>query len=218
LVTGAGRAGRPDPLRDSGSHEPGCLPLELHVTSWVFPRGHRIRIALSNAMWPMIWPTPYPATATVRLGQAGTRLILPVIPAEARPEPTFGSPAPEQAPPGVSHRGEMLPVRWTVQRDDTGTVAIWWRGSTTTQFQWGRVTDEEYLRYEVNDDRPAASSARGEARTEIHLDSRLLIVTSVLDLDGDSQGLNYRFRRELRQDGVLIRERSWERRYPRDGH
>jgi uncharacterized protein len=218
LVTGAGRAGRPDPLRDSSLHEPGCLPLELHVTSWVFPRGHRIRIALSNAMWPMIWPTPYPATATVRLGKAGTRLILPVIPAEARPEPAFGAPAPEQPPPGVSHRGEMLPVRWTMQRDDTGTVAIWWRGITATQFQWGRETDEEYLRYEVNDDRPATSSVHGEARTEIHLDGRMLIISSVLDLDSDEQSLNYRFRRELREDGLLIRERSWERRYPRDGH
>jgi hypothetical protein len=105
-----------------------------------------------------------------------------------------------------------------VQRDDTGTVAIWWRGSTATQFGWGRVTDEEYLRYEVTDDSPATSSAHGEARTEIHLDSRLLIVTSVLDLDSDEQALNYRFRRELREDGMLIRQRSWERRYPRDGH
>jgi predicted acyl esterase len=215
LVTGAGRAGRPDPLRDRSSD---CLPLELHVTSWVFPRGHRIRLALSNAMWPMIWPTPHPGTATVRLGPAGTRLILPVIPPEARPEPTFRVPAPVRQPPGVSHRGEMLPVRWTLQRDDTGMAAIWWRGNTTTEFGWGRVTDEEYLRYEVRDDDPASASARGEARTEIHLDGRLLIVTSVLDLDGDSRALRYRFRRELREDGMLIRERSWLRHYPRDGH
>jgi predicted acyl esterase len=215
LVTGAGRAGRPDALRDRRSD---CLPLELHVTSWVFPRGHRIRLALSNAMWPMIWPTPAPGTATVRLGPAGTRLTLPVIPRETRPEPTFRVPDPSRRPPGVSHRGEMLPVRWTLQRDDTGTAAIWWRGNTTTEFSWGRVTDEEYLRYQVSDDDPAGASARGEARTEIHLDGRLLIVTSVLDLDGDSESLRYRFRRELREDGMLIRERSWLRHYRRDGH
>jgi len=215
LVTGAGRAGKPDLMRDRRSD---CLPLELHVTSWVFPRGHRIRLAVSNAMWPMIWPTPHPGTATVRLGQAGTRLILPVVPPEARPEPTFREAAPVRQPPGVSHRGEMLPVRWTLQRDDTGAAAIWWRGTTTTEFGWGRITDEEYLRYEVRDDHPAGASARGEAHTEIHLDGRLLIVTSILDLDGDSRALRYRFRRELREDGVLVRERSWLRHYPRDGH
>lgn len=224
LVTGAGRAGRPDPLRDPGSlpaatsTEPGGLPLELHVTSWVFPRGHRIRLSISNAMWPMIWPTPHPGTATVRLGPTGTRLVLPVIPPQARPEAHFGVPGAAEQPPGVTHRGEMLPVRWTLQRDDAGTAAIWWRGTTTTEFGWGRVTDEEYLRYEVTDDRPASAAAHGEARTEIHLGGRLLIVTSVLDLDGDSESLRYRFRRELRENGVLIRERSWARRYRRDGH
>jgi uncharacterized protein len=230
LVTGAGRAGHPDPLRDAGSlpaqaalasaaaERPGSLPLELHVSSWVFPRGHRIRLSVSNAMWPMIWPTPHPATATVRLGPAGTRLVLPVIPPAVRPAPEFGTPSADQPPPDAGHRGDMLPVRWTVQRDDTGTTAVWWRGSTTSEFSWGRVTDEEYLRYEVNDDHPADAAAHGEARTEIHLNGRLVMVTSILDLDGDEQSLRYRFRRELRADGVLVRERSWHRRYPRAGH
>ena len=87
LVTGAGRAARPDPLRDAIPAAPGGLPLDLHVTSWVFARGHRIRLSLSNAMWPMIWPTPHPATATLRLGRAGTRLVLPVVPPAAGRNP-----------------------------------------------------------------------------------------------------------------------------------
>jgi putative CocE/NonD family hydrolase len=225
LVTGGGRAGHPDPLRDGGSL-PGravppagsVLPLELHVTSWVFPRGHRIRLALSNAMWPMIWPTPHPATATVRLGPDGTRLVLPVVPPAGRPAPVVAGPGPAEHAPGVRSWGEMVPVRWTLQRDDSGATAIWWRGSTGAEFPWGRVTDEEYLRYSVHDARPASASAHGEARTEIHAGGRLLIVTSILDLGGDEKLLRYSYRRELRCDGTLIRERSWERRYPRDGH
>jgi uncharacterized protein len=248
LVTGAGRAGVPDPLRDTGAAgrgaaagdgaaaggggaagaegrtagadggAAGALPLELHVTSWVFPRGHRVRLAISNAMWPMIWPTPFPATAELRLGPAGTRLVLPVIPAAepARPEPRFPEPGPEEPPDGVRHWGEILPVRWTVHRDESGTVAMSWRGSSGTDFPWGRVVDEEYLRYEVHDDRPAQASAHGEARTEVHLDGRLLVTSSTLDLDGDETSLHYRFRRELRSDGLVIRERTWDRRFPRN--
>jgi hypothetical protein len=269
LVTGGGRPGRPDLMRDAGSlpggavppgrpatdappvtdalpvtdappvtdasaagarsaegappvpAAPGALPLELHVTSWLFPRGHRIRLALSNAMWPMIWPTPRPATATVRLGPAGTRLVLPVVPPDPEADqrvPVFAEPGPGEQPPGIRHWGDMVPVRWTLQRDDTGTAAIWWRGSTGTEFPWGRVVDEEYLRYSVHDARPASASAHGEARTEFHLDGRLLIATSVLDLDSDEESLRYSYRRELRRDGMVIRERSWQRRYPRDGH
>ena len=64
MITGAGQSGA---QRDSAANpsdlEPDrkyALPIELHVTSWVFPTGHRIRLAISNALWPMIWPTPYP--------------------------------------------------------------------------------------------------------------------------------------------------------------
>jgi putative CocE/NonD family hydrolase len=221
LVTGAGSAHRG--------------PLDLHVTSWVFPRGHRIRLAVSNAMWPMIWPAPHQATATVRLGPGATRLVLPVVPAAPGGEPTapggepaapgggppapvFPAPAPAEQPPGVRHWGEILPVRWTVERDGTGGASVWWRGTSGTEFGWGRVTDEEYLRYHVHDARPAQASAHGEARTEIHAGGRVLVLTSVLDLASDSESLDYRFRRELRRDGILIRERDWHRRYPRDGH
>jgi len=232
LVAGGGRSDRPDPLRDpvapiprrgsAGTEpQPDWLPLQLHACSWVFPRGHRIRLAISNAMWPMIWPTPQPATATVRLGPTGTRLVLPVVPAADRneaPAPVFGDAEPGEELPGVSSWGDVLPVRWTLIRDDKGVAAISWRGTAGNNFPWGKVVDEEYLRYEVDDDQPAEASARGEARTEVHLPDRLLVFSSALDLDGDAESLRYRFRRELRNDGVLVRERSWERRFRRDGH
>jgi predicted acyl esterase len=220
LVTGAGRAAAPDLARDPLPPRDGVLPLELHATSWVFPRGHRIRLAVSNAMWPMIWPTPGQATAAVRVGDGATCVRLPVVPAEtgdgpARPAPQFPRPAPTEQPEGVRHWGEMLPVRWTVCRDEDGTATASWRGTSGTDFPWGRVVDEEYLRYEVNDGRPAAASAHGEARTEVHLPGRLLVASSTLDLGGDEAALRYRFRRELRCNGELVRERSWERRFPR---
>lgn len=233
LVAGGGRSERPDPLRDPAAPVPGpggvgseaepdWLPLPLHACSWVFPAGHRIRLAISNAMWPMIWPTPHPATATLRLGATGTRLVLPVVPADpadpSRPAPVFAELEEGESLPGESYWGAVLPVRWTLIRDDAGNASISWRGTAGNEFGWGRVVDEEYLRYEVRDDDPAHARARGEARTEVHLADRLLIFSSALDLDGDEESLRYRFRRELRRDGVLIRERTWERRYRREGH
>jgi predicted acyl esterase len=229
LVAGGGRSDRPDPLRDpvqpvsgpggaGAGPQPDWLPLQLHACSWVFPRGHRIRLAISNAMWPMIWPTPHPATATVRLGPTGTRLALPVVPSEQRPAPRFADFEPAEELDGVRSWGDVLPVRWTLVRDDRGVASISWRGTAGNEFGWGRVVDEEYLRYEVDDARPADASARGEARTEVHLPGRMLVFSSVLELDGDAESLRYRFSRELRRDGILIRERRWERRFRRDGH
>ena len=66
--------------------EPGReypFEIELHFTSWVFPPGHRIRVAITNSQWPMFWPTPYSMTTSLRLGgNDATRVILPVIPRE----------------------------------------------------------------------------------------------------------------------------------------
>src|SRR5215213_4329753 len=39
--------------------DPFELRIDMHFTSWVFPKGHRIRAAVGNAQWPMLWPTPY---------------------------------------------------------------------------------------------------------------------------------------------------------------
>ena len=114
--------------------------------------------------------------------------------------------------------GEMLPARWHTERDDdTGRTAVWWRGASGSKFSWGRVADEEYLRYEVADADPPHASMRGEARTEIHLVNRLLIVSSELIISSDESRLRYRYQRQLRENGMLIRERKWERTIPRVG-
>ena len=63
--------------------EPGreeTIAFDLHFTSWVFPAGHRIRLAVSNACWPMIWPSPTAMTLSLAVGEGGSSLVLPVIP------------------------------------------------------------------------------------------------------------------------------------------
>ena len=62
------------------------LEIELHFTSWVFPKGHRIRLSINNAQWPMLWPTPYSMTTSLSIGGVdGARVELPVIPKADRP-------------------------------------------------------------------------------------------------------------------------------------
>jgi putative CocE/NonD family hydrolase len=55
------------------------LGLMLNVAGATFAAGHRIRVAISTAYWPMIWPPPETATVTVFAGE----LELPVRPARA---------------------------------------------------------------------------------------------------------------------------------------
>ena len=83
---------RPAPL------EPGAfyrVRFALNHTAYRFPKGHRIRLALSSAYWPMVWPAPEPYKLCLRTGDS--KLTLPVRPARDEPEVTF-RPA-ESSPP-----------------------------------------------------------------------------------------------------------------------
>ncbi len=57
------------------------LNINLHFTSWVFPKGHRIRVAVNNAIWPMLWPTPFPMETKLLIGgNHGLKIEFPVVP------------------------------------------------------------------------------------------------------------------------------------------
>ena len=51
--------------------------IELNNLGRKIPRGHRLRLALSNAYWPMVWPSPEKNTLT--LVAANSTLALPVL-------------------------------------------------------------------------------------------------------------------------------------------
>ena len=53
------------------------IHLKLCGVAHAFPAGHRIRVALSTAYWPIVWPSPEPVTLTVFAGR-GSALLLPV--------------------------------------------------------------------------------------------------------------------------------------------
>ena len=69
--------------RESHAHpeplEPGLryrVRVQLNDVAHAFPQGHRIRLALSNAWWPTIWPSPEPVTLT--LVTSASSLVLPI--------------------------------------------------------------------------------------------------------------------------------------------
>jgi len=224
LITGEGIAGA---QRESSSEPsdlvPGqiySIPLELHVTSWVFPAGHRIRLAISNAQWPMIWPTPYAMTTSLYLGGAdGSRMEMPVVPVEAPTVPKFPPPAAAPpAPAGVTSEGETWPPQdWTVTHDlITGEAHVGWSSNDASTYPWGKMKDHEQMSYEATDNDPAVSSTHGEASTTVELPGRLLEWSVELDLKSDAKNLYYHFERRLTENGKLIREKKWDDTIPRD--
>jgi predicted acyl esterase len=224
MITGAGQSG----AQLGGAAKPADLtpgqkytiPIELHVTSWLFPAGHKIRVAISNALWPMIWPTPYVMTSSLYLGDSGTsRLELPIVPADSSSPPKY--PAIESAPPmpqPVTSEGNTWPPQdWTVTHDlMNGKTRVFWSGNDSSEFPWGRMKDHEQMSYEVQDSKPEVSTVHGEASTTVELPNRTLVWSVVLDLRSDGKNFYYHFERHLTENGAQIRTKTWDDTIPRD--
>ena len=223
LITGAGQSGA---QRDSAANpvdlKPGeiyTLPIEMHVTSWVFPRGHKIRLAVSNALWPMIWSTPYPMTTSLYVrGTHDSRLELPIVPVEAPARPAFSEPEKEKPLRGVSSEGDTWPPQtWTETHDIiAGTTRIVWIGDDESKYPWGEMKDHETMSYVVADANPAVNTIHGEAFTSVNLPNRALVWSVVLDLRSDDKNFYYHFERHLIENGKPVRDKTWEETIPRD--
>jgi putative CocE/NonD family hydrolase len=96
------------------------VEIKLFMVAHRFKRGHRIRIALSESLWPLVWPSPQIATLTFELGTSS--IVLPVRPAP-KSEAPFPIPAlPPTAQPFAGLAGK-LPEE-TAQRSRDGRVTI----------------------------------------------------------------------------------------------
>jgi len=221
-ITGAGLNGaHRDSWTEPRDLEPGksySLDIELHLTSWVFPKGHRIRVAISNALWPMVLPTPYPMTTSLALGgPQGSRLVLPVVPSKGTPAPEFSPPQPAEERTDIKNQGFPWPGEWTVERDEARQkTTVHWKGKDGYEYPWGTENDFENLTYEGDDAHPETSSVRGEAESIFALKGRTLTWRGHLLVTTDRDNFNYKYTRELLKDGKVLKTKTWQETIPRD--
>jgi len=207
LVTGAGTAaGR----SETGSAE---LQLALHWTSWRFEPSHRIRLALSTALWPMFWPAARTGPVSIHAGDPATAcLSLPI------PPPRWGT---SEAPPILPSHGHeprgawSRPTpTWDLEHHDRSARLTWATGSSS-DLGFATMTSTQRLVFSVAGMPDTEASAAGDAAITVGLPSHELTWRIDTWLDSAGERYSFRFRRQLIRDGELIRERSWEFRIPR---
>ena len=190
----------------------------MHFTSWVFPKGHRMRAGrLQRPVADDLADAVCDDDAALDLGGTdGSRLVLPVIPPEARPRPEFAAPgavdrggrrAVHRAAPGRAS-GRSAATRSGRRRTGTGAAP---RRRT---YPWGTVASSEQMTYDVADAHP--ESAR-DGRATPRRPSRCRTASCPGRCTSRSRATRRAFttssKRELRKDGVLIREKSGMRRF-----
>jgi hypothetical protein len=190
----------------------------MHLTSWVFPKGHRIRLAISNALWPMVLPTPYSMTTSLNLGSnSGSRLVLPVVPLKGEAAPPFKSPQASEERKDITDVGFPWPGDWKLERDEASQKAtVYWKGKAEEHYPWGKELDYESLTYHVDDAHPETSPVEGEAETIFLLKDRELRWRGHLSVTTDQKNFYYKYTRELLKDGQNVKQKTWEETIPRD--
>ena len=103
----------PEPLVPGENYE---IRLQLNDVAQVFPKGHRIRIALSNTLWPLFWPSPELVTLT--LGTEESYVELPVRPQRETDQDLKPFERPESSKPQSADALEPPTYKRLVERDD----------------------------------------------------------------------------------------------------
>jgi putative CocE/NonD family hydrolase len=226
LVAGAGFNGtHRNSAREPEEIVPGeefPLNFELHFSSWVFPKGHRVRVAISNSQWPMLWPTPMPVETTLAIGgEAGARVQLPVVPAGKERSPGLRSPEPSPQLPGfetldsgnITGYAAITEIQLDPETGEAFGVAS---NSGATKYPWGIERFEEKIEHRTSDSNPAHTSVVGRYKLTEELADRILDFEQTVEFRSDSENFYLEFHRWVLVDGELFAEKRWAEEIPRD--
>ena len=195
---------------------PVTLTTAIHFTTWRFKPGHRIRLAVSTAQFPMIWPSPTAGSTRLFSGQASW-IELPVVPAENETRTACTLPPPDAN--DVAPFGKELekngPVFKSVRNEETGQSTF----STSSDIRW-TINDNTYkssesYQWDVNDAAPANASYQGERRNTFTIAGNEIDLSTRALIESDGSHFHVTFTKVLRQNGNLVREKTWTDSIPR---
>ncbi|MER5179705.1 CocE/NonD family hydrolase [Streptomyces sp. NPDC002896] len=212
------------------------VDFELNGIGHAFPPGHRVRLAVSSAYWPWIWPQPG-SEAGCALDPAGSTLELPVRAVTADDVTfAFAFAEPEQSEPlGVvipltlnDQRPERLVVRdvaageWRLEvaslphsrlRSSGGTPI----GGTRVYPDGLEYSEDAVDTYTINDSDPLSARTRSDwsirlHRPELHWDVR---IETRSEITCDATSFTTSDEVVCREGDEVVFHRTWERRIPR---
>lgn len=218
VAKGMLNATRRDSFTDPEPLVPGeivTLEVEIDATAWRFERGHRIRIAIANADWPNVWPTPEAAISTVYRGPAhASRIILPAVPAEGSAAvPAFA----DSRSAAEAAADAIAPSVWDITTDLlTGRVSVRISGAWTSRVNPTTVAGRTYSLVTTCDPAdPASTSARGQYTRTIARPNSTVVGTSDVLIQATRGHFHVSIDLDLQVNGRVRHSHSWVRTIPR---
>ena len=207
------RTGAADP-RPLTTGEPVEVTVRLDHIAYRLQKGHRLRVAVSNAYWPLIWPSPKPTTLQITEG----RLSLPVRPQATGDEWQF--PPPDAAPAReVRMRREAVNSRRTETDHVTGEVSL------VIEDDFGLAEDLSHglisggiarERWTIHPDDPLSARGACHWTEEMQRDDVTLRTETRSEMWSDAQTFYLRASLEAFENESCIYRRDFEDKVPRD--
>jgi hypothetical protein len=209
----------PEPLVPGEVFE---VALRLNDAAYAFLPGHRIRLALSTAYWPIAWPPPWRFTLT--LHTRGSRLLLPVRP--PRNEDTHLRPfeEPESAPKLVTTELQAPTTVKSVSSGASGEIV--YRLSTEiagdgpaltriedTRIEHGHSAVEEFS---ITESEPLSAAAEILHDAVLRRDSWSTRVRTRTRMVSDSSDFHLEAELEGFEGDRRVYHRTWSVSIPRD--
>ena len=201
--------------------EPGRryrVRVALNDVAQAFPVGHRIRLALSTAYWPNVWPAPEPVTLTLYAGASS--LTLPLRPPDPADDALPPLPPVETAPPlAVTAHEPARAERVAHHEVTTGDVTLEWiQDSGRHRYDDIDLTVHTVTtdRYTIRPDDPLSARvevawtvrlARGDWKVATRTRTLLWATKDTFELEATLEAL---------EGDALVHEQRWERSIPRD--
>ncbi|ESY29592.1 CocE/NonD family hydrolase [Mesorhizobium sp. C386A] len=198
------------------------VTVPMMVAGYKFPAGHRIRLAVSTAYWPFMWPHPVPAQ--VALDPAGGALVLPVRNADAPSESVrFGPPEHSERPVPANAFSVVVPTEKGPPRlVDYNPETMEWR---LTDASGSRLCFPDGLQYEegsrgtrsIRSDDPASARSGSEHYFQLQRPGWDVEISAkgTMQVEDDNFVTEYELTATL--DGKQVHHRKWHDRIPRSG-
>jgi hypothetical protein len=218
IVDGSLNGTRRLSLTDPTSMKPGEvyeLNIPMWPTGWVIKPGHRLRVAISGADFPNLWPTPLPARNRIYRAKAHpSRIVLPVVPESKLAPPEF-LPAPKLFQLVTSHSSE--PVQQLIHDQIAGTVTLSGHlGSRTIlDDNLGAIVSERDFRVSTSLRDPAHSSIVGMHKISMHREDGNIEVAAESSIRATKTHFHIIVNLNVTRNGVGFFQKQWTATEPR---
>lgn len=192
------------------------LSAEIHFTTWRFRPRHKIRLSISNAQFPMAWPTPHKGSTRLYPG-LDTSIELPVVEINTLTD-TCDLPKPEQEawPPDASYSeqngGKSTDIDYNAQ---TGAARYSCGINQKMTIRETKFQMQEKNTWKVNDKDPAHASYEAVTNYTIRPPGRELRLLVHFRMASDETNFTLTTTRQLFEDKELVREKKWLKTIPR---